>query len=272
MEPDSKKFPEPLEALLLVLGVFGALIALIILRSLFNTDSVGEPDTLIEGSRYFYIYGGSLFLIIPLLYARSRKYPIRNLFRLNPVPLSVILISIPIGIALTIVGDELDRLIALIITVPGWVYEMMYPLKAEGPWDWFLIITGAVVIAAVAEEVLFRGFLQVSLERKGDVTRAVLLSSLTWTLVHQNPYWAVEIFILGIFIGFLAWRSNSIIPPIIVHAINNFIGVWLLNTEDLSGLESWYLWNDHVSPVIIVLAIGTLVWGLRWVTHHYREG
>lgn len=272
MEQSSKKYPEPLEALLLVLGVFGVLIGLIIIRSLFNDGLVSNPENLIESSRYFYIYGGSLFLIIPLLYAHSRNYPIRELFRFNPVPLAVILISIPIGIALAILGDEMDRLIALIITVPDWVYEMMYPLKAENLLDWLLILSGAVLIASVAEEVLFRGFFQVSLERKGDVTRAVLLSSLIWTLVHQNPYWAVEIFILGIFIGFIAWRTNSIIPPVIVHAINNFIGVWMLNTDDLTAFEAWYLWNGHVSPVIIVLALGVLIWGLRWLTHHYREG
>jgi len=271
MEPSSKKFPEPLEALLLVLSVFAALIVLVILRSTFSDASMDDPESLIESSRYFYIYGGSLFLLIPLMYAHYRGYAIRQLFRFNPVPLPVILVSIPIGIALTILGDEMDRLIALIITVPEWVYEIMYPLKAESFQDWLLILTGAVVIASVAEEVLFRGFFQVSLERKGDVTRAVLLSSLTWTLVHQNPYWAVEIFILGIFIGFLAWRSNSIYPAIIVHAINNFVGVWMLNADDLSGLEAWYLWGDHVSPPIIVLAIGVLVWGLRWFTHHYQE-
>lgn len=272
MEPNSKKFPEPLEALLLVLSVFGALIILVILRSVLGDVALDDPNSLIESSRYFYIYGGSLFLLIPLTYAHFRGYAIRPLFRFNPVPLQVILVSIPIGIALTILGDEMDRLIDLIITVPQWVYEMMYPLKAESFKDWILILSGAVVIASVAEEILFRGFFQVSLEGKGDVTRAVLLSSLTWTLVHQNPYWAIEIFILGVFIGFLAWRSNSIIPAIIVHAINNLIGVWMLNAEDLSGLESWYLWNNHVSPPIIVLALGILIWGLRWFTHHYREG
>ena len=221
--PQRKQFPEPVEALLLILAVFAISIVSIFVLSMINQESIDQPDILIQNSRYFYIFGGSLFLIIPLLYAKVQNYPFRQLFRFNPVPRQVILISILIGISLTVLGDELDRLIGLIITVPEWVYEMMYPLKAESTWDWVLILTGGVIIASVAEEVLFRGFLQVALERKGDVTRAALLSSLTWTLVHQNPYWAVGIFILGIFIGFIAWRTNSIIPPIIVHAINNFL-------------------------------------------------
>ncbi len=267
---EQKQFPEPVEALLLVLAVFAISILSVFSLSLLNQSDLGNPETIIQNTRYYYIFGGSLFLIIPLFYARFRGYPIRRVFRLNPVPGSVALLSIPIGLALTVLSDELDRLLGFIITVPQWVYEMMYPLKAETTSDWFLILTGAVLVAAVAEEVLFRGLLQISLERKGDVTRAVLLSALAWTLVHTNPYWAVEIFIMGIFMGFLAWRTNSIIPPVIVHALNNFIGVWMLNMN-LEESMQWYEWNGHVSPVVLVIAMVVLVWGLRRISAPYQE-
>ena len=268
---EPKKYPEPLEALMVVLGVFVVLIIAIVVLSVINEGRVAQPDTLIENSRYFYIFGGSLFLILPLLYAKQRRYPIKTLFRLNPVPGSVLLVSIPLGLSLTILGDELDRLIGLIITIPDWVYEMMYPLKAEGTGDWILIVTGAVIVASVAEEFLFRGLMQVTLEKKGDATRAVLLASLTWTLVHQNPYWAVEIFILGVFIGFIAWRTNSVYPAIIVHGINNMIGVLVLNADDLQGVNSWYEWRGHVSPIVLVCALGGLLWSLRWLSLKYQE-
>ncbi len=268
---DRKQFPEPLEALLLVLAVFAVSILSIYILSVLNQSDLSKPQTIIQNARYYYIFGGSLFLIIPLLYARLRHYPLRRVFRLNPVPLSVILVSLPVGFALTVLSDELDRLLGLIITIPQWVYDMMYPLKAESLSDWALILMGAVIIAAIAEEVLFRGFLQISLERKGDATRAVLLSALAWTLIHQNPYWAVEIFIMGIFIGFLAWRTNSIIPSVIVHALNNFIAVWMLNSKPEESM-GWYEWHGHVSPMVLVPAFFVLVWGLRQISAPYQAG
>ena len=267
---ERKQFPEPVEALLLVLAVFAISILSIYMLSVLNQSDLGKPETIIQNARYYYIFGGSLFIIIPFLYARYRRYPLRRVFRLNPVPGHVALISVPIGIALTVISDELDRLIDMILTVPQWVYEMMYPLKAGNLSEWALILIGAVVIASIAEELLFRGFLQLSLERKGDATRAVLLSALAWTLVHQNPYWAVEIFIMGVFIGFLAWRTNSIIPPVIVHALNNFIAVWMLNTNMEEAMQ-WYEWNGHVSPPVLIIALIVLVWGLRRISSQYQE-
>ena len=41
-------------------------------------------------------------------------------------------------------------------------------------------------------------------------------------VISTNPFWAVQIFIMGVIIGFLAWRTDSVIPGIIVHALNNF--------------------------------------------------
>ncbi len=269
---DRRTFPEPLEALLLVLATFGVLIVFLVLFSIFSTSGLNQAQRAISGSRYFYIVGGSLFLIVPLLYARWRNYPIQILFRMNPVPLSVIFVSLLIGISLSVLSDELERIIALFVTIPDWMYEMLNPLKAESTLDWVLVFLGSVVIAAVAEEGLFRGFVQVTLEAKGDVTRAVLLTSLTWTLVHQNPYWAVELFLMGVFLGFMAWRSNSILPGIIAHGINNLLAMLILNFPSEQGTEGWYEWNGHVSPVLLTLALASLIWSLRWFSARYRAG
>ena len=177
-----------------------------------------------------------------------------------------------IGLSLSVLSDELERLIALLVTIPDWMYDMLKPLKAEGIMDWILVLLGSVVIAAVAEEGLFRGFVQMTLEAKGDVTRAVLLTALTWTLVHQNPYWAVELFIMGVFLGFMAWRSNSILPGIVAHGVNNLLAMLMLNAPPEAGTYGWYEWNGHVSPVVLTVALAVLIWSLRWFSNRYRAG
>lgn len=264
-----KQLPEPLEALALILGTFAILFIAVLLFSSIQ-GPITDAENFKTGSRYFFIFGGLLFGLVPLLYAYWRRYDMRRLFRLNPVSWQVFFWSIAAALALSVIGDELDRLLNMLITVPDWLLESMRPLKAQSGGDWFLIISGAVIVAAVAEELLFRGFLQVALERKGDVTRAVILTSLTWTLIHQNPYWAVEIFIIGIFIGFLAWRTDSLIPPITVHMVNNLLAVIFLNM-DLESSMDWYTWGDHVSPLLLVIAVGLLWWALREITMIYRR-
>ena len=115
---------------------------------------------------------------------------------------------------------------------------------------------------------VYRGFLQVALEKKGDVTRAVLLSSLAWTILHGNPYWAVPIFIMGVVIGFLVWRTGSIIPGIIVHGTNNFLSLIVSNFEEE---PEWYMMGDHVSPVILIPALIILVYSIFKVSELYKS-
>lgn len=265
---NKKRFPEPVEALLLILAIFFGLIGLIlILSGLFGITL--DPTQMEKRLRYFYVFGGVLFFIVPFLYARLKEYDASALFRLKKVPPPVLLFSVVGGLSLTILSDELDRLVNLIFPIPEWLLEQMQPLQAQGMFDWFIIIIGAVIVASFAEEALFRGFFQVTLEQKGDVTRAVLLSALGWTIIHMNPYWSVQIFVLGVFIGYLAWRSDSIIPPMIVHGTNNLVALLFLNFT-LQHHMDWYLWKGHVSPPILVVAAGGLLWSFRNISLHYR--
>ena len=79
----------------------------------------------------------------------------------------------------------------------------------------------------------------------------------------MNPYWFFQIYILGIFLGFLALKTNSIIAPIILHGLNNFIAL-LLSFSD-SNDDSFYLWNGHVSPWILIFSLFSVVIGFKYV-------
>ncbi|HES59621.1 MAG TPA: CPBP family intramembrane metalloprotease, partial [Caldithrix sp.] len=239
------RYPDPLEALMVVLSAF-ALIILIGLMYNIAANWGFDLDKIDKNMQIFFIFGGSLFLIVPLMYARYRKYKIKPLFRFNAVSLSIVIQSILIALTLTILSDELDRIINIFYPLPNWFNEQMEPLKAANSFELILIILGAVFVAAIAEEGLFRGFLQYSLEKHGDVTRAVILSSLSWTMIHMNLYWAIQLFLMGIVIGYMAWRTNSIIPAVIIHGVNNLVGVIFLNFK-MDSYMQWYEWNDHVS-------------------------
>jgi membrane protease YdiL (CAAX protease family) len=224
-----------------------------------------------ESNRYFYVFGGLIFIVVPVIYVRQKKYDIVSLFRLKPVSNEVIQYSILIGLTIGVVGDELDRLIQIIIPMPEFLEELLKVMIAQNTLDWVLLILGTVVIASIVEEIIFRGFLQVTLERKGDVTRAVILSSLSWALIHANPFWAVQIFVMGIIIGFLAWRTDSVIPGIIAHGLNNLASLIFINYE-IDTFTSWYLTGDHVNPIILIPSLLILIFSIRQITRIYVEG
>ena len=266
---EQKKYPEPVEALVVILLAFGSILVfalvMTVLSSLIGIDLSSE-----DFNRIFYIVGGLLFFIIPVLYIKQKNYDFIKLFRLHPVSNDVIQYSIIIGITIGVVGDELDRLIQLLVPMPEILEELLKVMVANSAFDWVILIIGTIIIASIGEELLFRGFLQVSLENKGDVTRAVILTSLSWTLTHVNPYWAVQIFVMGVIIGFLAWRTDSVIPSIIVHALNNLFSLLFINLHLETELE-WYLVGEHVNPVILIPALALLVWCIMRITAIYKS-
>ena len=77
----------------------------------------------------------------------------------------------------------------------------------------------------------------------------------------MNPFWFAQIYILGILLGFLAWKTNSIVPSLILHSLNNLIA--LILSFSAKSETSFYLYKGHVSPWILLLAIIFIYTGFR---------
>ena len=102
-----------------------------------------------------------------------------------------------------------------------------------------------------------------------DITKAILVTSLFFVLVHLNPYWIVQIYLLGMLLGYLSWRTNSIIPGIILHGLNNGFAVALNNTENV--FSRYYNWYEHVNPLWIFIAIILIIFGFKMLNKNLEN-
>jgi membrane protease YdiL (CAAX protease family) len=251
-QPQSQKpaYPPPADAFMIL---FITLAATLILG--YATASISKVGLLV--SEIF-------FLIPPLIYLRRKGYNIRTCLRWNAVSLKVLIATLLIGLALVVLLDELDRIINQFFPMPKEWQQMLSGLFVLETWtDYVLVGSGVVVVAAICEESLFRGFMQVSFEAHGGVTRAVLFTALLFALVHFNPWWMVQILMLGVFLGFLSWRSASSVPGMIVHGLNN--GLALAAGGDTTGTRwGWYNVGTHVSPAVLIGAAALLFLGIKF--------
>jgi membrane protease YdiL (CAAX protease family) len=81
-----------------------------------------------------------------------------------------------------------------------------------------------VVVAPVAEELLFRGFMFHGIEKSQlGAVGAVVICSLAWTLLHlqYGLYGLGMIFTSGILLGAARARTRSVHMPIVMHVIQN---------------------------------------------------
>ena len=85
-------------------------------------------------------------------------------------------------------------------------------------------IFSMTVMAALVEELLFRGAIQGHLLRKGmKPLHAILISSAIFGVIHLNPIQVAFAFAIGLIFGWLYYRTGSLVPGIIGHFLNNSI-------------------------------------------------
>lgn len=93
----------------------------------------------------------------------------------------------------------------------------------------WLFALGAIA-APIVEEFLFRGLLYPLLRGRMKVVVAVAVSALLFALLHFIPPLIPALLMMGIVLAILVERYNSIVPAIVVHALNNgaaLIGLYL---------------------------------------------
>ena len=176
--------------------------------------------------------------------------------------------TILLSLGIIILSDELDKIIQIFIDAPEYVVDLNGLLKPESPLGYLLLFTAVVVIAPLGEELLFRGFFQQILEKHWkDITRAVLITAVIFSFIHMNPFWFAQIYILGIILGFLAWKTKSVIPSLILHSLNNLIALILSFTTE--GESPFYIWNGHIAPWILLIAIIFVIYGFNAINRDY---
>ncbi len=84
-----------------------------------------------------------------------------------------------------------------------------------------LMVVFGALIAPVIEELLFRGFLQTTLYKYLGRWKSIVISSFLFSAVHLNVYVILQIFILGLFLGYAFDKTRSLITTITIHAIHN---------------------------------------------------
>ena len=208
---------------------------------------------------------GQTFMIVPLIvFLKFKKLPLFHSVRFKVLKYSTIKPIILFSTGLIILSDEVDRIIQLFVPTPEYVLDLNYLLKPDSFLGATLLFIAVVILAPLGEEIVFRGFLQQILEKHWkDITQAILFTSLIFSLIHMNPYWFVQIYFLGVILGFLAWKTKSIIAPLILHSLNNSMAL-LLSSLDLQQ-NNFYIWNEHVAPWILIFACLSVIFGFKQI-------
>ncbi|MFP4547002.1 MAG: CPBP family intramembrane glutamic endopeptidase [Fidelibacterota bacterium] len=251
------KFKAPKISVTVVLFLGGMALGFTIAILLMMVRIAQNPDNINTYSQFSLLLGEALIPLPILIWAIKKKQSLKTVFRFNSVKLNYFIFAILAGIGLVIVSDELERLIGMFVTIPDQFAQLDKLLTISNWPSALLIISSIALIGPMAEEMVFRGFLQQSLEENmKDVTQAVIYTALAFTLVHFNIYWALNIFIIGFFLSFIGWKTNSIWPTFTIHLINNSLALVFVHFEET--IAKYYLFHGHVHPLIFLTGVFVL--------------
>lgn len=163
-----------------------------------------------------------IILVPPLLLLGIKKYNIPEVLRLKRVSfLNLFIIFSMMLFSLWIVTILNLFNLWLIKAIFGRVIVSPLPITKTPLLVNILLIGGS---AGICEEVLFRGVIQRSFERLG-AARAILITGLLFGLFHMDFQKLLGTFLLGVLIGFIVYRTNSLFAGMFAHFANNSLAV-----------------------------------------------
>lgn len=166
------------------------------------------------------------FLLIALptvIYVKSRGASLKSELRFNPLSLVDAVLIVVAFVSAYFVAVFVNLIGEILLSLLGNLIVPDIPL-AEDPVDYLVLIFVIAGSAGICEELLFRGFMLRAYERLG-MWPNIFVTALLFSILHLNIQNLLAPFFLGILLGFVVYKTNSIFAGILGHFINNAISV-----------------------------------------------
>ncbi len=223
--------------------------------------------------------------LIMTLFLTTR--PLKTLLMQRTAPLAVILavvLAIVIHPTSLVLVEMLSRLYPIAAQAQEAMKEIKQNFEAIPPWLAILLIS---VTPAICEELAFRGFVLSGLRHWGSRRRAVILTAIFFGFYHSILQQSLNAVLIGVMIGYLAIKANSIWPCMAFHCTSNLLKVlhpmflsqkdtpeameWLLQDPNLANPDSMRMFTPAIIVIGILAAGVILAWFGRLPLQRTRE-
>ena len=215
------------------------------------------------------------FGLIPLFVAANRRVRLKPGFGINRFnPLSLLFAALlgltlwPLVMGLVEITHQFYSLVSGVDAAKDWAERLVQVTKEHSEKiksvPVVLIVLMLGVIPAFCEECFFRGLLLRSLLKRQSPWIAILITAFAFGAFHILASSVISLdrfmptMLMGLVLGFVCWKTGSIIPAIVLHCLHNttisLLGVYHEQIDKLSWLpftsENVPWWIYLVSAVV----------------------
>ena len=138
-----------------------------------------------------------------------------------------------------------------------WLYELYYEMMNTSVGDNSMFIIAAIFGAPLIEELVFRAGPLTNLTNRMRPLPAIMITSALFSLAHGSPAQMVYTFVLGIVMGYLFVKTDSIYPCIVCHFVFNGANLISLLMGELFNSSAWHdhpSFEPHVDEVLATIS------------------
>lgn len=219
---------------------------------------------------------GFLFSISLFLFGflqKSKTKDVLVFYGYKKISWKGILYSVLIGIVVYILNIFVAAFFNSILQSLGYTFSSS---SSTGYYPFWLFVVNLIMTAilpAICEETAHRGMLLKSLSGYG-YKKAIIISALLFGLLHLNIEQFFYATIIGLYLGYLSILCDTIYPAIIIHFMNNGIGVLMsYATSNNVPLNAMFTWIDYslinnpiIGLIFVICLIVLLVFALKALT------
>ena len=152
------------------------------------------------------------------------------------------------GTAVCLTGSYLN---SVLFPLSDAAYDMLSSSIDTG-YELVLIFISTAIVPAFVEELLFRGMVLSNLVPYNEAG-AIIVSAVTFGLMHQTPYQILYTTAVGIVFGLVYVKTGSIWSGVLLHFFNNFFAVIRTYLFDVLGnKQGRILYNIMILSVIFL--------------------
>lgn len=135
------------------------------------------------------------------------------------------------------------RIVSLLPLPPAAESPLQEMVSVPPLWAALLAIA---VVPAICEEIVFRGIVTRSLVPRWSAGFAIIVSAAVFSAYHFSIVQLVPTFLLGLVFAHVALCSDSAIPTMVAHFLNNAVALSIARGE-LPGLSRTLAEHPHVT-------------------------
>ena len=206
---------------------------------------------------------------IMTMFIKRKTIETFRFYGFKKISIKGILIAFAIGIVVYILNVFISSFFYSFLESVGYTFHKNNEMQPYPFWMLLVNIFLTAVLPAICEETAHRGMLLNGVSATSSRSKAIILSSIMFGLMHCNITQFFYATLIGLLLGYISSVTENIYPAIIIHFMNNALSVFMgysrfhgLGAEYLFTYANGIMTNNFVLGLLFVIILVILLFFL----------